>query len=139
MQQLAAFNAGYAWNDGQPYILCIPKPPVSAYITSTYRHLVFDIPAVIPYTRRMKCELPLAVTLSKTDMEYLLELLNNERYASNTNLSLAESLTAKLVAAADVAHADAIAEDAWWTEEDASAELSEEEVEARLWEMRHQW
>jgi hypothetical protein len=78
----------------------------------------------------MNTTLNLSLSLSTDDISYLLELLNNERYTANANQSHAESLMAQLVASASAAHADADAEDAHW---------NDEEIEARLSELRHQW
>jgi len=76
-----------------------------------------------------------SIFFEKDHLDYILELLNNERYTGNANAQLAESLIAKIwesqiVASEATANLEAAqaSEDAYWSAREA--ELLDECVEA---------
>lgn len=76
----------------------------------------------------MNREIPL--TLTTDQISFVLELLNNERYTSNTNCAIAEGTMARIIAQESVAQSAFLAEDAYWSAREA--ELNDEHIEAAL-------
>lgn len=59
------------------------------------------------------------IPFDQKHIDYMLELLNNERYTGNANAQLAESLMARIVASESTANSEAAAEDAYWSAREA--------------------
>ena len=68
------------------------------------------------------------IPFNQEHIDYVLELLNNERYTGNANAQLAESLIARIVASESTANSEAASEDAYWSAREA--ELLDECIEA---------
>lgn len=70
----------------------------------------------------------ITIPLTVDEVSFVLELLNNERYTSNTNAVLADVLTSRLVERTDAVLAEYAEEDAYWSAREA--DLHDEHVEA---------
>lgn len=74
----------------------------------------------------MNREIPL--TLTTDQISFVLELLNNERYTSNTHCTLAEHTIARIVSQESVALIADAEEDAYWDAREAA--LNDEHIDA---------
>ena len=70
----------------------------------------------------------ITIPLTVDEVSFVLELLNNERYTSNTNAVLADVLTSRLIDRTTDTIAEYAEEDAYWSARES--DLNDEHVEA---------